>query len=165
MAKNDVRIAYTPYSSLPTYTFLVDDRTTTSDTVIYPGDPVKIGAGEGGNYAGHLATGDPEYGTDIVIGIAASESTETTTANGTVEVYLPLQGMIYKAKATTSANLAEGVILDCVTFDLTGTTYTVDEDEGSDENIHGLRIMGYDSDGYVFFIMKDNVTIFDALVA
>ena len=165
MALNDVRIAYTPYSSTPTYTFLVDDRGTSSDTVIYPGDPIKILAGESGNYAGHLATGDPEYGTDIVIGIAASTSTETASVNGTVEAYMPLPGMIYKCKATTPANLAVGVVLDTVTFDLTSTTYTVDEDEGSDENVHGLRIMGYDSAGYVYFIMKGGVTILDSVVA
>lgn len=164
MALNDVRVAYTPYSSTPTYTFLVDDRTTSSDTVIYPGDPVKIAAGQGGNYAGHLAAGDPEAATDIMLGIAASQSTETTTVDGSVEVYLPLQGMIYKCKATTPANLAVGVLLDTVTFDLTSTTYTIDEDEGSDENVHGLRIMGYDSAGYVYFTIKDQVTIFDCAV-
>jgi len=69
MAKNDVKIHFNPYNSLPTRTYKVQNRTTSSDTVIYPGEPVKILAGEGGNYAGHLATGDPEIGTDIVLGI------------------------------------------------------------------------------------------------
>ncbi len=40
-------------------------------------------------------------------------------------------------------------------FDLTGTTYTINENEGSDENVYGLRIMDYNSDtGEVHFIIK-----------
>ncbi len=162
MAKNDVRIAYTPYSSMPTYTFLVNDRTTSSDTVIYPGDVCCMT--EGLNYAIHLSTAKPVYGTDIVLGIAASTSTEGVSTDGDVEIYLPLPGIIYKCKAETPANLAVGVLLDTVTFTLTGTTYTVNEDEGTDENVHGLRIMGYDSAGYVYFIMKGCVTLFDDVV-
>ena len=165
MAKGDVRIYKNPYNSLPTITVKVDDRTTTSDTAIYAGEPVKIYGAEGGNYATHLATAEPIIGTDIVLGITASDSTETSTVNGEVEVYLPLPGVIYACKATTPANLEEGILLDTVTFDLSGTTYTVDEDEGTDENVHGLRILGYDSDTEeVFFTFKDGVTMFGNLV-
>jgi hypothetical protein len=145
---------------------LVDDRTTTSDTAIYAGEPVKIYGEEDGNYVYHLATGDPEIGTDIMVGITASDSTETATANGSVEVYLPLPGIIYRCKATTPANLAEGIILDTVCFDLTSTTYTVDENEGSDENVHGLRIMGYDTtQGTVDFIIKSEAKILDCMIS
>lgn len=165
MAKNDVRLHFNPYNSLPTVTVKVQDQTSSSDTTIYPGEPVKILAGQGGNYAGHLATGDPELGTDIVLGIAKSQSTETTTADGEVEVYLPLPGVIWACKAHTSTNLADGIRLDCVTFDLTGTTYTINEDEGSDENVHGLRIMDYDAKtGEVYFTIKNEVTLFGTSV-
>ncbi len=164
MAKGDVSIAYNPYNSLPTLTCLVEDYTTSSDTQILAGEPVKLSAA-GGNNVVHLATGDPEYGTDIVFGIAASDDTATTTVDGTVKVYAPLPGIIYKCKATTPANLATGVVYDCVTFDLTGTTYTVDEDEGSDEKVHGLRIVDYDAvTGDVFFEIKGCVTRYDDLV-
>lgn len=167
MAKNDVTIVDSGgYANVPTRTFKVDDRTTTSDTAIYAGEPVKIYGAQTGNYATHLATGDPEIGTDIMIGITASDSTETTTANGTVEVYMPLPGVVYRCKATTAANLADGILLDCVTFDLTSTTYTVDEDEGSDENVHGLRIVSYDTQkGTVDFTINPRVTILGDLNA
>lgn len=165
MAKGNVRIIDTGgRTSVPTKTFAVQDRTSSSDTVIYPGDPVKLSA-EGGNYVIHLATGDPEIGTDMVVGIAASTSTETSSADGTVEVYLALPGIIYRCDASDSANLAAGVLYDCVTFDLTSTTYTVDENEGSDEDVHGLRVMDYDAtDGTVDFIIKAGATIFSDLV-
>jgi len=165
MAKNDVKLHFNPYNSLPTVKVKVQDRGTSSDTVIYPGEPVKILAGEGGNYAGHLATGDPELGTDIVLGIAKSQSTETDTADGEVEVYLPLPGVIWSCAAQTSTNLATGILLDCVTFDLTGTTYTIDENEGSDEEVHGLRIMDYNTEtGEVYFTFKNEVTLFGTSV-
>lgn len=167
MAKGDITIVDTGGRNvIPTKQFLVQDRTSSSDTVIYPGDPVKISGAEGGNYVTHLADGEPAIGTDIVVGIAASTSTETSSADGTVEVYPALPGVIYRANATASGNLGTGVKLDTVTFDLNGTTYTVDEDEGSDENVHGLRIIDVDSDeGTVDFIIKDNATMFGDMVS
>ena len=166
MAKNDVKIVDKGgYMNVPTRTFDVQDRTSSSDTVLYPGDPVKILAGEGGNYAGHLATGDPEIGTDIVIGIVATQSTETSTADGTVEVYMPLPGVVYRCKATTVANINTAAKLlllknDCVAFDLTSTTFTVDENEGSDENVHGLRILDGDTTaGTLDFTINPRCTI------
>ncbi len=59
MAKNDVRLHFNPYNSLPTVTVKVQDQTSSSDTTIYPGEPVKILAGQGGNYAGHLVNWRP----------------------------------------------------------------------------------------------------------
>ncbi|MBT7915272.1 hypothetical protein HN588_15345 [Candidatus Bathyarchaeota archaeon] len=121
---------------------------------------------EDGNVVVKLATGGPLIGTNIFMGIAASEDTATTTANGTVEVYLPLPGLIYRCAATTTGNLAEGVRYDTVAFDLTTSTYTVDENEGSDEDVHGLRIVDMDTTaGTVDFIIKEGVTMLGNLVA
>jgi hypothetical protein len=161
MAKNDVTIVSRGgYDNVPVKTFLVDDRTTTSDTQIYAGEPVMIYGGEDGNYATHVSNGKPAIGTDIVIGIAKSDSTETSTAEGTVDVYMPLPGVVYRAKATTSTNLADGILLDCVTFDYSDGNYTVDENEGSDEDVHGLRILDYDStNGTVDFVINPRCTI------
>jgi hypothetical protein len=70
MAKNDVKIVDNGgYLNIPTRNFPVENRSASSDTVIYPGEPVKILTGEGDNYVGHLETGDPEIGTDIFVGI------------------------------------------------------------------------------------------------
>jgi len=128
-----------------------------SATIIYPGEPVK----KNGNYALHLATGDPEIGTDEMIGIATSQSTNTASVAGKVRVLVAVPGKtIMRCKATTATNMdtaAEllGLMLDCVAFDLTSTTFTVDEDEGDDPNVHGLQIVGGDiAKGTLDFILQ-----------
>jgi len=165
MAQNDVIVVKSPYASVSTITCQVDDYTTSSSTQILSGEPVKLSGAEGGNVVIKCDTGDPEIGTDIMMGIAASADTATSTANGTVEVILPLPGMIYRCAATTPANLAEGVRYDAVTFDLTTATFTVIENEGSDEGVHGLRIVDMDTDaGTVDFIIKEGVTMLGNIV-
>ena len=164
MSKLDVKIVDAPYNVVPTIVCKVDDYTTSSSTQILVGEPVKLSAA-GGNHVVKLADGDPEIGKNIVFGIAASDDTATATADGEVEVYAPLPGIIYRCKATTPANLAEGIRYDTVTFDLTGTTYTVDEDEGSDEKVHGLRIVDFDAtNGTVDFEIKINATRYGDIV-
>ena len=102
--------------------------------------------------------------TDIVCGIAAKESTETASADGVVEAYLPLPGIIYRAAAHTGSNLAHGQLYDTVCFNFS-TYFKVNEDEGSDEDVHGLRIMDYNTDtDTVDFIIKSEATIFDCEV-
>lgn len=172
MAKNDIKIVSTGgYLDVPVFVHKVQDTTSSSSTQILAGEPVKISGAESGNYVLKLATGDPEIGTDIVVGIAKSNSTETSTADGTVDVYMPLPGVVYRCDATTAGNIdteAEALLLrfDTVTFDLTSTTYTVDEDEGSDENVHGLRMLDFDVDkGTVDFIIKEGATMLGNLVA
>lgn len=165
MSKLDVKIVDAPYNVVPTIVCKVDDYTTSSSTQILAGEPVKLSAA-GGNVVVKLATGDPEIGTDVVFGIAASDDTATATADGEVEVYAPLPGIIYRCKATNPANLAEGIRYDTVTFDLTNATYTVDEDEGTDEDVHGLRIVDFDAtNGTVDFEIKINATRYGALIA
>ena len=167
MAKFDVKIVDAPYNVVPTIVCKVDDYTASSSTQILAGEPVKLSAA-GGNVVVKLADGDPEIGTngDIVFGIAASDDTATLAADGEVEVYAPLPGIIYRCKATTPANLAEGIRYDTVCFDLSaGGVYTVDEDEGSDEDVHGLRIVDFDAtNGTVDFEIKINATRYGALI-
>ena len=166
MSKLDVKIVDAPYNVVPTIVCKVDDYTTSTSTRILAGEPVKLSAA-GGNVVVKLAAGDPEIGTDIVFGIAASDDTATATADGEVEVYAPLPGIIYRCKATTPANLAEGIRYDTVCFDLSaGGVYTVNEDEGTDEKIHGLRIVDFDAtNGTVDFEIKINATRYGALIA
>lgn len=134
----------------------VQDQTSSSDTTLYPGDPVKVS----GNYVVHVATGEPTI-TAPFLGIAYSTSTETTTADGTVQVAEVIPGeTVMRCKATTSTNMdtaAEllGLKHDCVTFDLTSTTYTIDEDEGTDPNVHGLEIVDGDiTNGTLDFVAR-----------
>jgi hypothetical protein len=131
MAKFDVKIVDAPYNVVPTIVCKVDDYTTSNSTQILAGEPVKLSAA-GGNVVVKLADGEPTIGTNgnIVFGIAASDDTATSAADGEVEVYAPLPGIIYRCKATTPANLAEGIRYDTVCFDLSaGGVYTVDENE------------------------------------
>lgn len=128
---------------------------------ITAGKPVKIG-GTGNNYVILLATGDPEVGTDRMIGIAQSTSTDTASADGTVEVAVIRPGVTkMRAKVTTAGNMdtdAEllAILGDSVTFDLTSTTFTVDENEGDDPDVHGLVIVAGDIDaGTVDFYLKE----------
>jgi hypothetical protein len=151
-------------------TFGAEDRTTSSVTVaMQPGEPVKRG-GSNGNFVIPLATGDPENGTDIFVGIAHKESTETSTLDGEVTVELCGPGTTVEAKATTAANIDTaakllGVRGDYVAADVTGAgtngptgVFTLDEDEGDDPNVHGFLILGGD-------IVKGRLTALVAISA
>lgn len=128
---------------------------------ITPGKPVKVG-GTGNNYVVLLATGDPEIGTDQMVGVAVSTSTDTASADGTVDVQMVIPNKtVLRSDVTTPANIdtdAEllAVLNDHVTYDLTSTTFTVDEDEGDDPNVHGLTIIDGDiSKGTVDYMVAD----------
>ncbi len=155
MAKGDVRIQYNPYNSVPTIT----KQTAASATAIYAGEPVKLSAA-GAVDVIQLADNEPVIGTTTqVIGITQSDATHTAAAVGTVEVYQPLPGIIYACKATTAANFdtaSEIAALenDRVLFDLTSTTFTVDENAG-DTATSGLQIVGGDPlTQEVYFIIR-----------
>jgi hypothetical protein len=156
MAKGDITIVDVGGSNV---TPVRKYRTEAAATAIYAGEPVKFG-GTGGNYVIPLADGDPEVSTDRMIGIAASDSTQTASADGVVEVYVVTPGLtVMRAKATTAANVdtdAELLALlnDRVTFDLTGTAYTVDENEG-DDSAHGIQIVSGDIvDKTINFVLR-----------
>jgi hypothetical protein len=135
----------------------VEDRTTSSLTVtIKPGEMVKQ-ASDGANYVVPILTGDPEIGTDIVMGIAATVSTETSSADGYVDVYMITPETLLEAKATTAANVdtqaeIDALMGDCVAADVTSLTQTIDENEGNDNNVHGLLIMGGNPDRSTLYV-------------
>ena len=169
MAKADVKIVQSPYDNHPTRSFPVIKWSTTSeDAVIYPGEPVKLGSN---NDAIILDDGDPLIGTDTMLGIAASESDASESADGTVDVYLPMPGTVFRCAANTGSNLAAGILYDSVTFDVSGSaaagwTFTVDENEGSDPDVHGLIIVDYDADeDTVDFMININATILSPMVS
>lgn len=143
MATNNVRIYdRAGHDCVPTWEWQVQ----ASATLIYPGEPVKL-ATAGSPYVIKLADNEPAIGTTTqVIGIAASLSTNTAGADGVVNVYIPLLGVIYAAKATTAANVdteaeLKALVGDRVLFDLVGTTFTVDENAG-DGATNGIQIVG-----------------------
>lgn len=150
------------------YEARVDDRDTSSATAtLKRGEPVKR---NNANFALLVATGDPEIATDILLGIATSESTETASAEGTVNVLQIVPGTVLRGKATTSTNmntaaLLNGLRFDYVTFDVTSSNVTIDEDEGDDPNSQGLCILDGDIvDGTLEVAVHVNVTLSGSLV-
>lgn len=156
MAKNDVKII----SGADDCLVKTENVASGSANSLHPGDAIK----KNGNYVIRIATGDPQIGTDEGVGICISESTDTAAADGTVRVLYPIPGKtVLRCKATTTGNLdtaAElaGLIGDCVCFDLSSTTITIDEDEGDDPNLNGLKIVGGDIvKGTLDFVIQSGV--------
>lgn len=154
----DIQIARTAGGNVPTYQWQTD----AGDAAIKAGDPVKIKAA-GSPYVIGLVDGDLTIGTDTaMVGIAASDSTHTASADGVVDVYMPLPGVVWRAKATTAGNVAATLIGDRVTMNLTGTTYTIDEN-ATDAATSAFYIVGVDADeGTVDFTIRTDATILAA---
>ena len=144
-------------------------RTEAGSTAISAGEPVKLG-GTGSNYAIRCIDGDPELAgggsADTMIGVAASTATHTATADGVMDVLLPLGGVVFSARALTVASIdtdAEllGVLNDRVVLDLTGTAFTVDAAAG-DSATNGIRIVGGDTGtGQVHFVFLQRGNLFN----
>lgn len=151
MATNDIRIREVAGGSqVPTMVWQTEANT----TAIAAGEPVKLKVA-GSPYAIPLADGDLVNTSTAFLGIAAKASTHTASADGTVEVYLPLPGVVYEAKAKTSTTAdtqseINALCGDRVVFDLTSSTYTVDAAAGDNAN-NGLYIVGGDPDRAVIY--------------
>ena len=154
----DIKILRTAGGNVPTYRWQTD----AGDSAIKAGDPVKIKAA-GSPYVIGLADGDLTIGTDTaMVGIAASDSTHTASADGVVDVYIPLPGIVYEAAATTAGNVAATLVGDRVTVDLSGTTYTIDEN-ATDAAANAFYVTGVDVDnGTIEFIIRADATILAA---
>src|SRR3990167_1398692 len=122
MAKSDIKVVGGLSGGV--FSWSTDDRTTsTHAAAIKPGEPLEAGL-TGNNFALLLLTGEPVQASSTrFIGIAHSESTETASAEGEVEIeHIVPMCTVLEAKATTAANvnlLSEWRDLqgDAVTFD------------------------------------------------
>jgi hypothetical protein len=81
-------------------------------------------------------------------GVSKSTSTDTAAADGNVELWLPLPGLIYVAAAKTAANADTQAEIDAlygkrVIFDLTSTVWSVDTG-ATDASTNCLIILGGD---------------------
>ena len=132
MARGDIDVLFSPLGVLE---FDVEDRNLSGTHALLSGEPLKRG-GTGNNFAKPVDTGDPEIGTDIMLGIAENDSTETATVDGKVNVYLAGPGTLIEGKATTAGNADTaseiiGFRNNYVAFDVDGSSnYTIDENEG-----------------------------------
>jgi hypothetical protein len=117
---------------------------------IYAGEPVvrSLGGSTVTRMYGSGTTGNtvPVVGTDYVVGIATTNSTQTATVAGTVNV-MPLDsGITYIASPKVSATFDtqaeyDALVGDRVLIDLASDTYTV---LASDSANNGLIIMPLD---------------------
>jgi len=111
---------------------------------ISPGEPV---VGTPGTATVALAAdATPVVGTDYLIGVATSESTDTVGAAGVVDVYVFQGGEIIsmKSKAAGSADTAAEILAienDFLLMDLTSEVFTVDVATGHAIS-GGLRATG-----------------------
>lgn len=164
MAKHDISVHENPYGAAPTKVW----QTEAGATDILAGEPVKLKTTTGSPYVIPLATGDLTIGSDsAMVGIAVTDSTHTASADGTVEVMLPLPGVIYKMAADTAANVdteAEIKALenDRVVMLLASGSYTLDEDLGDGANNAFYIVGGNPSTGELYFTIRNDATFLSA---
>lgn len=167
MAANDVKILKHGYTTQRFRTIL------NVELGIEAGDAMLGATQTGTNYASLCLTGDPEQGTDMFAGVSKSGSTATASVDGVIDIELVGPGTILEAKVTTPTNTnTDAKILallnDFVCFDRSAATaagvLTVDEDEGTDFDVHGLMMLDFNiTNGKVYFT-PTNATLWRGLV-
>ena len=131
-----------------------------SATLIYAGEPVAKALG--GAQVTPLATNKPVVATDFMAGIAATTSTNTASAAGTVKVTKFVDGLTYlispnSAAAFDTQSEYDALVGDRVLFDLTTGSYTILATDGATS---GLVIMPLDITRYpgkVRFAIRNGV--------
>jgi len=153
MALNDIRIVDTGgRNTIPTYTWV------TAVTTLVAGD--LVGATTGSPTAIIVVDGEGTT-TQSYLGVVATPYDSVT---GTVEVYMPLPGIIYETKATTSTNVntaakIAALVGDAVTFDVSGTTITIDENAGHTATNAALIVGGDPVRGTLKWMLRDSCTV------
>ena len=116
-------------------------------TVINAGEPVAIALGNStGNVVTAAATNTPVVATDFYVGIAATTSTQTASAAGTVRVMKFASNNSFLIKPTVAATWDTQTEYDAlvsarVLIDLTTGSYTLLASDGS---THGCVVMPLD---------------------
>ncbi len=138
-------------------------RMEANSTVANPGEPVVVG-GTGTNYVAVAADAKPIISDANFVGITSSLSNQTASADGVVDVLLPVPGIVYACKAKTASTFdtdAEilAVLNDNVYLDLTSSVYTVDVANASAGGTGAFRIVGGDpSSQIVYMVMHTSGT-------
>jgi len=132
-------------------------------TTINPGEPVA--ATLGGTTVTAMATNKPVVGTDYLIGIAASTSTQTASVAGTVDYFPLTPGQIYTISPKVAATWDTQAEYDAlvgkrVLIDLTSGSYTILAVDGATSGcvISPLDISKYP--GKVAFEFRAGVNVF-----
>lgn len=154
MSKNDITIKdVSGHNVLPT----IRCQTEAGATAINQGEPVKFKA-LGSQFVIPLADADGVIGTMTpIVGIAATDSTHTASANGVVDVYIPLPGVIYEIKAKSAASAdtqseINALVNDRAIIDLTSGVYTLDA-TGTDVATAPFLIVGGNPEKSTLYVM------------
>lgn len=97
-------------------------------------------------------------------GIAKNTSNETASVAGTIQLWMPLAGMIYSAKAKTASNantlaLVSALFGKRVVFDLTASVWTVDS-AAADASTNCVVIVGGDYlSSLLYFTVSDQGSV------
>jgi len=132
-----------------------------SATLIYPGEPVVNALG--GVAVTPMATNGPVVATDYLCGIAATTSTNTSTAAGKVYVQPILPGQIWAIKPNSAAAFDtqseyDALVGKRVLLDLTAGKYTILATDGA---TYGCVILAKDINvdpGLVYFTFRNGVS-------
>lgn len=161
MARHDVRIIDSGgHDVVPSRNYL----TASGSTAILSGEPTVLTTIGTSRYVALLTDALPVIGTDFFAGIAAKDGSHTSSADGSVDVYLPLAGVVYQAKAKSAAAADTDAEINAlrhkrVPFDLTSSSFTVDT-AAADATTNGLIIVGGDSSSsLISFIVSIRATI------
>ena len=125
---------------------------------VYAGTAASIKAGDlvtkDGSNQGYVKVAVDGGSSSLVwVGVAATTSTDTATADGVVDVFDSVTNVI-RGYATTSSNLARSLVFTQVTLDVTSSVQTIDENDTSSGT---FIIVGYDTnDGTVDFRLATN---------
>ena len=138
-------------------------KTAAAATTIYPGEPVVRSLG--GYVVTQMATSKPVVGSDYLVGIATTTSTQTAAAAGEVWVQPITPGTIYKIKPLTEATWDtqaeyDALVGDRVTMDLTDGTFTINATDGSTYGcvIEWMDVTVQKNKGWVAFSFRDGLT-------
>jgi hypothetical protein len=102
-----------------------------------------------------------------IVGLTASTGTHTAAADGYIDVYMPLPGVIYEGYASTASNIATQALLDAyagdrVPMEISATTlagdWTIDEN-GAEGQTNPFLIVGGDPvAGTIKFMIRTGAT-------
>ncbi len=130
-------------------------------TAILAGEPVAKDLGAAIVTA--MATNKPVVATDFLAGIAATNSTQTASVDGSVNVYPLVPGVVYMMKPKVAATFDtqaeyDALVGDRVLIDLTGGSYTILASDGSTSGcvIEALDVAKYP--GKVAFSFRNGVS-------
>lgn len=163
MARNDIRIVDAGgRNTVPVYTWVVSSGT---PVTVKAGEPTKV-ASTSANSVILLEDADLTIATDQPFtGVAAKDSTESATANGTVDLYIPLPGVIYEvaAKSAAAADSASEITAlqgKYYAIDLTSSTFTMDTAAGDAAANAFLIVGGNPKTSTVYFMVRSDATVF-----